>query len=125
MLLEPGIESASQLATGDSLTAVLEDPKRWVAVAGTAGAPVAFVLCRLGTSEAGAPRGVIEGCYVEPGSRGKGFGELLMADAIAWFTARGCDGIDGTAFPGDRQAKSFFEAAGFKARMLVMHRGLE
>ncbi len=124
LLLEPGIESASQLASGDTLATVLDDPERRVAVAGALGAPTAFVLCRLGASEAGTPRGLIDACYVEPGSRGEGLGRLLMADAIAWFTTRGCDGVDGTAFPGDRQAKSFFEASGFKARMLVMHRGL-
>jgi GNAT superfamily N-acetyltransferase len=103
---------------------VLEDPERRVAVAVSGGAPVAFVLCRLAASESGAPRGVIDACYVEPGSRGAGVGRLLMDDAVAWFTIRGCDGVDGTAFPGDRQAKSFFEAGGFKARMLVMHRPL-
>ncbi len=124
LLLEPGIQAASDLATGETLTKVLADPDQRVVVAGAAGAPVAFVLCRLAASEAGGLRGVIDACYVGPDSRGKGLGRLLMEDALGWFTTRGCDGVDGTAFPGDRQAKSFFEASGFKARMLVMHRPL-
>jgi GNAT superfamily N-acetyltransferase len=117
--------TAAELATGDTLAKVLADPDQRVAVAGAPGVPVAFMLCRLGTSEGGGSRGVIDACYVEPDARGKQVGRLLMEDALAWFAARGCDGVDGTAFPGDRQAKSFFEAAGFKARMLVMHRPLE
>lgn len=125
LLLEPGIQAASELATGETLTRVLADPDQRVAVAGAPGAPVAFVLCRLAVSEAGGPRGVIDACYVGPDSRGKGLGRSLMNDALGWFRTRGCDGVDGTAFPGDRQAKSFFEAAGFKARMLVMHRPLD
>jgi GNAT superfamily N-acetyltransferase len=124
LLLEPGIQAASDLATRATLSEVLADPDQRLTVAGAAGTPVAFVLCRLAASEAGGVRGVIDACYVEPDSRGKGLGRLLMEDALGWFTTRGCDGIDGTAFPGDRQAKSFFEAAGFKARMLVMHRPL-
>jgi GNAT superfamily N-acetyltransferase len=124
LLLEPGIETASDLASGDALAAVLADPDRRLTVAGAAGAPVAFVLCRLAASEGGGTRGVIDACYVEPDARGKGLGGQLMGDVLEWFAARGCDGVDSTAFPGDRQAKSFFEAAGFKARMLVMHRPL-
>ena len=37
---------------------------------------------------------------------------------------RGCRWVDGTALPGDRGAKNFYESAGFKARLLTMHRDL-
>lgn len=70
----------------------------------------------------GLRRGVLDACYVEPAARGVGLGRLLLEAALDWFEARGVDGIDGTALPGDRQAKNFFESAGFKARMLTMHR---
>ena len=40
----------------------------------------------------------------------------------SWLEARGCRGVDGTALPGDREAKNFYESAGFKARLLTMHR---
>jgi GNAT superfamily N-acetyltransferase len=70
-------------------------------------------------------RGVLDACYVEPEARGVGLGRLLLDRAMAWFAERGCTGVDGTALPGDRSAKSFFEAAGFKARLLTMHTTLE
>lgn len=70
----------------------------------------------------GLRRGVLDACYVERAARGVGLGRLLLEAALDWFEARGVDGIDGTALPGDRQAKNFFESAGFKARMLTMHR---
>ena len=70
-------------------------------------------------------RGVIDSCYVEPGVRGVGLGHLLLEQALEWFAARRVTGVDGTAHPGDREAKSFFESAGFKARLLVMHRPLD
>ena len=71
-----------------------------------------------------AAGGVLDACYVEPEARGVGMGRLLMEAAVAWLEEPGCAGVDGTALPGDRQAKNFFESAGFKARMLTMHRAL-
>ncbi len=61
---------------------------------------------------------MLDACYVEPEARGVGIGHLLVAAAVRWFADHGADGIDGIALPGDRQAKNFFESAGFKARML-------
>jgi GNAT superfamily N-acetyltransferase len=68
---------------------------------------------------------VVDACYVEPGARVVGLGRMLMDQVLAWCTDHQCRGIDGFAFPGDRGAKSFFESAGFKARLLVMHRDLD
>ena len=70
----------------------------------------------------GVRRGMLDACYVEPEARGVGLGHRLLEAALAWFEERGVTGIDGTALPGDRQAKNFFESAGFKARMLTMYR---
>jgi GNAT superfamily N-acetyltransferase len=67
-------------------------------------------------------RGVLDACYVELGARGVGIGRLLVESMISWFEDQGVDGVDGTALPGDREAKNFFESAGFKARMLTMYR---
>jgi len=69
-------------------------------------------------------QGRLDACYVEPGARGVGLGRLLLDTALAWLESEGCAGADGVALPGDRTAKSFFEAAGFKARMITMHRPL-
>jgi ribosomal protein S18 acetylase RimI-like enzyme len=83
-----------------------------------------FALARLGAGGAEGSIGVLEGCYVEPAARGVGVGRLLLDTVVAWLGERGCSGVDGTALPGDRAAKNFFEAAGFKARVLTMHRNL-
>jgi ribosomal protein S18 acetylase RimI-like enzyme len=68
--------------------------------------------------------GVIDEVYVEPGARGVGVGEAILTALADRLTAAGCTGLDGTALPGDRQAKGFFERHGFTARLLVMHRPL-
>jgi len=68
--------------------------------------------------------GVVDACYVEPGARCVGVGRVLLDDLVAWFEASGCRGVDVTALPGDRATKNFLEAAGFKARLLTLHRPL-
>ena len=68
--------------------------------------------------------GVIDELYVAEPARAVGLGETLLGALVSWCTDAHCVGIDATALPGDRQAKNFFEAAGFKARRLVMHTDL-
>lgn len=68
--------------------------------------------------------GVVDGCYVEPQARGVGVGRALLDGLVAWFSASSCRGVDATALPGDRRTKNFFEAAGFKARLLTLHHTL-
>lgn len=70
----------------------------------------------------GGRLGRIECCYVEPAARSVGVGAALVATLLGWFETRGCDGVDAYALPGDRGTKQLFEAAGFKARLLVLHR---
>jgi len=81
-------------------------------------------LCRTEVDGTGR-RGILDLCFVEPGAREVGLGGLLLEYAVDWFRAHGCAGVDGTALPGDREAKQFFESAGFKARLLVMHLPLD
>ncbi len=61
---------------------------------------------------------------MEPGARGVGVGRALLDDLVAWFSASGCRGADASALPGDRATKNFYEAAGFKARLITVHRAL-
>jgi GNAT superfamily N-acetyltransferase len=68
--------------------------------------------------------GVVDGCYVEPEARGVGVGRALLDGLVGWFAASACRGVDATALPGDRRTKNFFEAAGFKARLLTLHHPL-
>ena len=72
----------------------------------------------------GSRLGVIDEIYVEPEARGVGVGETLVERLVAFCVHAGCSGIDATALPGHRQAKNFFERAGFSARLLVMHKSI-
>ena len=56
---------------------------------------------------------------------GSGWGGSCSTRSVRWLREQGCVGVDGTALPGDRGAKNFYESAGFKARMLTMHRELD
>ena len=70
----------------------------------------------------GTRLGVIDEIYVEHEARGVGVGELVVERLVAFCLDAECLGVDATALPGHRQAKNFFECAGFSARSLVMHR---
>jgi GNAT superfamily N-acetyltransferase len=83
---------------------------------------VGFAVCHVEDKGGHGRRGVLDACYVEPRGRGVGVGRLLLDGALSWMAEQGCEGVDGTALPGDRAAKNFFESAGFKARVLTMHR---
>jgi GNAT superfamily N-acetyltransferase len=68
--------------------------------------------------------GHVDCCYVETGARGVGVGESLIGGLLGWFGEQGCTGVDALALPGDRSTKQLLENAGFKARLLVLHRRL-
>ncbi len=108
---------------GDRIVGGVAAPGRLVLAGTLEGVVTGFASCHLAEGE-GARRGVLDACYVEPEARGVGIGRLLVDTAVSWLEEQGADGVDGTALPGDRQAKSFFESAGFKARMLTMYRPL-
>ena len=110
--------------TPDAVSPYLADTTRTALVGSLDGWVAGAALCR---AVAVGPelRGVLDLCFVEEGAREVGLGHLLVERAIDWFRGRGCTGVDGTAYPGDRAAKNFFESAGFKARLLVMHRPLD
>lgn len=107
-------------STGTSLALYVTHPSQ-LALVGTLDDWVAAVaLCRVDDG-GGERRGVLDVCFVDPGAREVGLGHLLLERSLEWFAGQRCLGVDGTALPGDRMAKSFFESAGFKARLLVMH----
>jgi ribosomal protein S18 acetylase RimI-like enzyme len=68
---------------------------------------------------------IVGDLYVEPDARAVGVGEALAADLVGRAEAAGCVGVDAFALPGHRQAKNFFERAGFTARALIMHKPLD
>jgi GNAT superfamily N-acetyltransferase len=111
-------------ALDGQLRARMEDPATVVLVGTVDEAVVGFALGRIEDRGGHGRQGLLDACYVEPMARGVGVGRLLLDTVLAWLEGQGCLGVDGTALPGDREAKNFFEAAGFKARMLTMHRPL-
>jgi GNAT superfamily N-acetyltransferase len=68
--------------------------------------------------------GVVEELYVAPHARRAGVGLAIAESLMSWCRSQGCAGVDASALPGNRAVKSFFEANGFTARLLVMHRPL-
>ncbi|MBT8198725.1 MAG: GNAT family N-acetyltransferase [Acidimicrobiia bacterium] len=65
--------------------------------------------------------GVIRHIYVEPDARGVGVAESMIGLALDELRARGITRFDARVSPGHRNAKNFFEANGFSARLIVMH----
>jgi len=112
---EPSRDEVGAYVTEPGRAALVGLLDNWVAGA---------ALCRVDQTD-GDHRGVLDMCFVEQGAREVGLGRLLLERSLDWFREHGCTGVDGTAFPGDRDAKQFFESAGFKARLLVMHLPLD
>lgn len=87
-------------------------------------AVVGFAAVVVEPLRSGARLGVITDLFVEVEAREVGLGEVLADALVEHCRAAGCDGIDAIALPGHRAAKNFFEAHGFTARSLAMHRRL-
>lgn len=87
-------------------------------------AVVGYALVHVEPLGDGRALAVCDELYVEPDARTVAVGESLAAAVVAFARARGCIGVDAYALPGNRATKNFFEAHGFRARLLVMHRPL-
>ncbi|MGH9063227.1 MAG: GNAT family N-acetyltransferase [Acidimicrobiales bacterium] len=109
-------------AVEEELAAALADPARTAWVGTIDSEVVGYGLGRRAVLPDGAALGVVDAIYVEPAARGVGVGEAIMEAMNGWFHAQGCRGVDAVALPGDRATKAFWEASGFKARLIVMHR---
>jgi GNAT superfamily N-acetyltransferase len=109
----------------DAFAARLADPTRLTLMGTIDQVVMGMALGRIETLRDGDRLGRLDGCYVDPGARSVGLGHLLIDSMMSWFEAERCIGADGIVLPGDRDGKNFFESAGFKARLLVMHRAIE
>lgn len=119
---ESGLVAKALLRPG-GLDGLLAGPRRRVLVGTIEGTVVGLAVAHLDDVGESA-LGMVDGCYVEPGARGVGVGRALVEALMAWFSSVSCRGVDVTALPGDRRTKNFFEAAGFKARLITMHKTL-
>jgi ribosomal protein S18 acetylase RimI-like enzyme len=68
--------------------------------------------------------GVVRQVHVHPEARELGFGDDLLAAAIAATIAAGGTTIESFALPGDRDTKNLFERAGVTARKLIVSKRL-
>lgn len=106
-------DSATALASGHVLVACLDD------------VPLGYMLLELvdthGADAASTTRiAVIREVYVEPDARSIGCGDGLMEAALDWARLRGCQLLEGSALPGDRETKNLFERAGITARLITV-----
>ncbi len=125
LLLPPADGRAGPGRGRDRLDDLLADESALVLVGTLDDVVTGFGMCHIEDLGPPGPRGVLDACYVEPAARGVGLGRLLLDSSVSWLESHGCRGVDGVALPGDRGAKSFYESAGFKARMLTMHREID
>ncbi|HEV3130844.1 MAG TPA: GNAT family N-acetyltransferase [Acidimicrobiales bacterium] len=124
LLVQPSLEASGDGGLVGRLPQLLGDDTCLVLVGTIDEVVTGFALCHVEDLAGQGRRGILDGCYVEPGARGVGVGRLLLDTAVTWLEDHRCQGVDGIALPGDRAAKNFFESAGFKARMLTMYREL-
>ncbi|MFQ5948144.1 MAG: GNAT family N-acetyltransferase [Acidimicrobiia bacterium] len=103
----------------------LDNSDAYVYLGEVDGVPLGFVVSR---SEALLPQahgervGAVRLIYTEPETRGVGVGEAMITAALRDLREAGHRLLDAHVPPGHRNAKNFFEAAGFAARSIVMHR---
>jgi len=107
-----------------SFASQLGDPAQRLVVGVLATQVVGYGSCRTRTLAGSDLLGSIEDLYVVPEARRQGVGGAIAGALLEWCHAEGCTGVDANALPGSRAVKSFFEANGFTARLLVMHRPL-
>ncbi len=62
----------------------------------------------------------VESVYVTPGAREVGFGDELLAAALARARAEGATLFEAEALPGDRDTKNLYERAGITARSITV-----
>jgi GNAT superfamily N-acetyltransferase len=70
------------------------------------------------------PIAVVNDVYVTPQARELGFGDELLAAAIDRARASGCELLEGSSLPGDRDTKNLYERAGIKARLITVSTAL-
>ncbi len=107
---------AEQRAVGDWST-MLDDTAHRVWVAAIDEVVVGFLQLHHRT---GMPTGVVVQVYVQPDAREVGFGDVLLAEAIASIRATGGVCVESFALPGDRETKNLYERAGVTARKIIV-----
>jgi GNAT superfamily N-acetyltransferase len=119
---ETGLVAKALLRPG-GLRRLLSDSSRLVAVGSLDEVVVGMAVARA-ESVGESLLGVVDGFFVQPEARGIGVGKVMLDSVTTWMASKGCKAVDAGALPGARETKSFFESAGFKARLITMHKEL-
>lgn len=67
----------------------------------------------------------VDQVWVTPEARELGFGDELLATAIAEARLHGAVAVEGQSLPGDRHTKNLYERAGIVARLITTYRELD
>jgi aminoglycoside 6'-N-acetyltransferase I len=68
----------------------------------------------------GGPVGYIEGLYIKPQFRGRGFGRQMVAFAESWFISSGCHEMATDAELDNTAAQAFHRAVGFEETFRIV-----
>lgn len=117
-------EAHAEPVDGAIAHAIEDDPTRTAVVGTIDDVVVGYALMRAETLHDGSVLATISDLYVDPGARGVGVGEAMMAELEREARGWGAIGLDGIVLPGDRESKNFFETFGLTARAILVHRSL-
>lgn len=120
-----GVADALAEPVAESLAAAVTDADTWLLVGTIDGLVFGFLLARSEPllPQAGDMRkAAIRLVYTAPEVRGVGVGHAMIEHACDGFAESGHRFVDAHVLPGHRLAKNFFEAHGFAARSIIMHR---
>ena len=102
--------------------ALIADPASRVWVATIDDVVVGYLELRM-PDDSGCGR--VRQVFVEPDARELGFGDNMLAAAIAVIRAAGGNRVESFALPGDRDTKNLFERAAVTARKLIVSKALD
>ena len=109
----------------EAFAAIADDPAAVAVIGEIDGVALGFCVARIESMHpqaAGRRIGSIRLIFVDHPAREVGVGEAMLGSVLAELRSRGVGTFDAHVLPGHRLVKNFFEAAGFKARSIVMSR---
>lgn len=126
-----GGRGAEYMLAREAPAPTFEEVSAWLSAGDTAvfvgtldDSPVGAAVARIEILAGGQRLAMVPMLIVRKEAREVSVGEELLGAVIAWARANDCDAVNAYALPGERETKNFFEANGFKARLLTVHHKL-